>query len=262
MTINLSVRDQAGTVKKAHQSETHAYLGFKESYQANDWIQVDLTTENNYLVVTLDGTLNETLIYVPGKEWRYQILTLGTETAFYPSMFQGERHYLSVRYARDYEITSYRNLALNTHDQKEASGAYPHASANVETRNDTTFFARNAIDGILANDDHGSYPFQSWGINQDPAACLRIEFGRPVLVDQLGLVLRGDFPHDSHWTQGLVRFSDGSQAVLPFEKVHHEQLFDLSPREIDWLELTDLIKADDPSPFPALTQLAAYGRNL
>lgn len=261
MTINLSICNQAGKIKKAHQSHSHAYLGFKEAYIVGDTIQINLDTENNYLVVDLDATLKESLIFVPGKEWRYEILAFGAETAFYSTMFHGERHYLSVRYATDCEINAYRNLALNPHDQKTDTGAYPHASANVETRNDSTFFARNAIDGILANDDHGSYPFQSWGINQDPDACLRIDFGRQVEVDQLGIVLRGDFPHDSYWNQGKVTFSDGSDEQLYFEKVLSEQRYPISKRKIEWLEFSELIKQPDDSPFPALTQIMVYGRS-
>ena len=33
-------------------------------------------------------------------------------------------------------------------------------------------------------------------------------------------------------------------------------------KEIQWIELCSLIKADDPSPFPALSQIEVYGRNV
>ena len=44
--------------------------------------------------------------------------------------------------------------------------------ANVETRGEAVFAARNAIDGIYENDAHGIWPYQSWGINRDPNAAL------------------------------------------------------------------------------------------
>ena len=44
-----------------------------------------------------------------------------------------------VRKAFAEEQTSYRNWALNPHDQKDVANVYPHAYANVETRNDATF---------------------------------------------------------------------------------------------------------------------------
>ena len=48
-------------------------------------------------------------------------------------------------------------------------------SANVETRGEAVFAARNAIDGIYENDAHGIWPYQSWGINRDPNAALTLD---------------------------------------------------------------------------------------
>ena len=53
--------------------------------------------------------------------------------------FETKKPYISVRIATKEEIKSYRNWALNPHDLQHFTGAYPHASANVETRNDATF---------------------------------------------------------------------------------------------------------------------------
>lgn len=261
MEIKLKIVGADGVVKREHSSQESVYLGYREEYQAGDVIITELETENNYLMVELEGTLSPSLIFVPGKSWTYQVITETFRTAYHPNMFKGDRHYLAVRYATAAEITQQGNLALNPHDQKDDSGAFPHASANVETRNETTFYARNAIDGILANEYHGRYPYQSWGINQDPEACLRIDFGRKVLIDELGFILRGDYPHDSYWTKGTVTFSTGESLEVGFEKLLSEQKIKISPREIEWLELNQLIKAEDESPFPALTQIFAYGKN-
>lgn len=38
------------------------------------------------------------------------------------------------------------------------------------------------------------------------------------------------------------------------------QYFDIKKKGIEWIILDQLIKADDPSPFPALIQLQVYGR--
>ena len=67
----------------------------------------------------------------------------------------------------------------------------------METRGEAVFAARNAVDGIYENGAHGSWPYQSWGINRDPNAALTIDFGRAVTVDEIHLTLRADFPHDS-----------------------------------------------------------------
>lgn len=260
MSITVSIISESGEIKRKHRANENVYLGYKEEYEKGDFIQIDMTTKDNYLVVNLDSSLDESLIYVPGNQWKYQVITETFRTAFPPNLFKGERHYLSVRYATGHEISQYRNIALNPHDQKEENGAFPHASANVETRNETTFFARNAIDGILANEYHGRFPYQSWGINQDPNALLRIDFGRKVNINELGFILRGDYPHDSYWTQATVTFSNGNKQTFNFEKLMEEQRYEIEEQEIEWLELHSLIKAADESVFPALTQLLVYGK--
>ena len=123
------------------------------------------------------------------------------------------------------------------------------------------FAARNVIDGVLANSCHYPWPFQSWGIDQREDAEITVEFGRPVDLEELRLTTRADFPHDSWWTQGTVSFSDGTSEVVELGKRAEPQSFPIKRQGITWLKVGQLIKADDPSPFPALTQIEAFGRN-
>ncbi len=124
--------------------------------QDGDVIQVCLDTPNTYLMVKLDATLDSSLIYVPEQKWTFPIIknenAIEARAAY---RFETKKPYISVRIATKEEIKSYRNWALNPHDLQHFTGAYPHASANVETRNDATFFACNAIDGTFANLYHG-----------------------------------------------------------------------------------------------------------
>ena len=87
---------------------------------------------------------------------------------------------ISLRKARPYEVNIYRNLAENVNDQHGDVNCYPHASANVETRGEAVFAAKNAIDGVTANHSHGKWPFASWGINQRDDAEIKLEFGREI----------------------------------------------------------------------------------
>ena len=232
-------------------------------YQEGDYIRVTTDAPGRYIMAKLDETLDTALVYLKGSTWDYPIPTTeGARKSIPDAAFSGKRRNLSVRYATDVEINTYRNLALNTHDQKEDAGAYPHAYANVETRNDSTFFAKNAIDGVLANNSHGPYPYQSWGINRDPNAALTIDFGRPVRLDKVALTLRADFPHDSYWTQVTLRFECGKTHTLHTQKLVEPQMFDFEPIVTRYVVLQDLIKAQDESPFPALTQIALYGTEL
>jgi hypothetical protein len=161
--------------------------------------------------------------------------------------------------ARREEIAARKNLALNPWAAHRFDGAFPFASANVETRGEAVFAARNAIDGYKANDSHGGWPYTSWGINRDPKAALRVDFGRLVELDEAVLYLRADFPHDAWWKEGTLHFSDGSQVMVKLEKTAAGQSFSFPPRKVEWVVLDSLVKADDPSPFPALTQLELWG---
>ena len=149
--------------------------------------------------------------------------------------------------------------ALNVMDQHGDTNCYPHASANVETRGEAVFAARNAIDGVTANNAHGEWPYQSWGINKRDDAKMKLEFGRKVAIDRIRLYTRADFPHDNWWKQVTFLFSDGSELTFDLEKSDkpHELVFD--EKIITDLTLCKLIKSEEPSPFPALTQIEVYG---
>jgi len=233
------------------------------AYQEGDYIRVTTDAPGRHIVAKLDETLDAALVYMTDTTWDYAIpFTEGARKSIPATAFTGKVRNISVRYAKSFEITTYRNLALNTHDQKEDSGVFPHAHANVETRNDSTFFAKNAIDGVLANDGHGPYPYQSWGINRDPNAALTIDFGRKVKLDKVGIVLRTDFPHDSYWTQVTLRFACGTSHTFDTNKLVEVQEFEFEPIVTDYVVLEKLIKAEDESPFPALTQLELYGAEV
>ena len=70
---------------------------------------------------------------------------------------------------------------------------------------------------------------------------------------------RADFPHDNWWVNATVEFSDGTSMLLDLKKTDVSQEFTFEEKTISWLVLKDLIKADDPSPFPALTQIEVFG---
>ena len=177
-----------------------------------------------------------------------------------PKVFFGTRHVLSVKKAMAEEAENYRNLSENVWDQHGTVYCYPHASANVETRGESVFAALNAIDGVTVSESHGEWLYQSWGINRRDDAAWKLEFGRPVEIDRLIVYTRADFPHDNWWKKMSVTFSDGTKEVLELKKGGEAQIFNIHKKDIDWLEISELIKAEDPSPFPALTQLQVYGR--
>lgn len=260
----LKLKNKEGQVicERSHQSET--YLAFKEyEYQLGDYIELMVENVPTFLWVQVDEGLAPSLIYLTETIWKYEVVIDKTlKRAFSPKIFNGDRHYMMAKIATAQDVGAYRNLALNPHDQKEWSGAFPHAYANVETRNDSTFFARNAIDGMIANENHGSFPYQSWGINQKEDAQITIDFGRLVRIDKIALVLRGDYPHDSYWTQMTIAFITGEElTIYPTNKLDR-QFFHFKEVETSSITLKNLIKHEDESPFPALTQVEVFGREI
>ena len=228
-------------------------------YEPGDQIMITVAETDRHYKIRIDDTMDEAMVYLKHNKISFQIPFGEKKKSYNQKSFTGEKHYLTCRKATDCEIAAYRNLAENVMDQHGEHGCYPHAHANVETRGESVFAARNAIDGMLANRDHGSWPFESWGINQQEDAEYTLEFGRPVDIGEIVLWTRADFPHDNWWEHAVLWFSDGSREEITMKKSEKPHRFLISKKKILWIKLGDLIKSDDPSPFPALTQIQVYG---
>lgn len=258
--VEIIVKSAAGEIKAEKKDERQAILAWKGEYEEGDVILLRTDETDAYYKVRIDDVMDEDLVYFKADEVVFQIPFEEKKTSYNPKAFTGERHYLTFGKAEAFEWDRYRNLAKNSMDQHGEPGCYPHASANVETRGEAVFAARNAIDGVLANDSHGKWPYESWGINRQDDAQMKLEFGRPVDFDTIVLYTRADFPHDNWWIKATLSFSDGTSEVVEMEKSDKPHVFKIERKGITWLTLGELIKADDPSPFPALTQIEVYGR--
>ena len=257
--VKLKVLDHAGHTLAASQAGESAALVYTGSYQPGDWIALESDSRGLFCEIQLEDSMPPAVVYLPEGGLQFYVPPADNRSNYSPKSFTGTVHLLRAR-AVEKETLSRRNLALNPYDRHDSRGAFPHAQANIETRNEVVFAARNAIDGVFINSSHGEWPYQSWGINRDPDAALRLDFGRPVRLDRLVFTLRADFPHDSWWNRCTVRFSDGSRLEPEFAKTGERQVFELEARTVEWLVVEKLIKdPDDPSPFPALTQLEAWG---
>lgn len=253
----IEIIDKSGTVK-AQGSGEEIHLVWRGAYEPGDVIRVTPgELPGNYLL-QLDDVGGTSVVYLTGT-LTYEIPFGEKCTNLSPRAFDGELHLLTLKKYPCYLQPGYRNLALNVWDQYGLTNSFPHATANVETRGEAVFAAQNAIDGVTANESYGEWPYASWGINMQDDAQITIDFGREVTIDRLVMYTRADFPHDNWWTQVSFSFSDGSSLDWDLEKqtLPHEITF--VPKRITSLTMHDMKKADDPSPFPALTQLEVYG---
>lgn len=257
----LKVIDKKGKTAGLSRGERETNLPLTREYQEGDQIFLEAAPTPCYVWLQVDEALGYSMIYLTG-DVHYRIPFGEKRINLPPKAFSGEKHLIRARLAKDFEIKTYRNLALNVNDQHENDTSFPHASANVETRGESVFAASNAIDGITANSCHGEWPYQSWGINRNPEAKWKLDFGRQVETDRLVIYLRADFPHDNWWEKITVTFSDGEKMECSMKKTGEAQEFTFDKKRIRWLELSDLIPSREPSPFPALSQIEVYGNDL
>lgn len=257
--ISLKILDKDGNILNQKSGKDELVMVYQAEYQEGDSIELEVDEVDTFYYIQFDDVKGKSLVYLTGNV-KYVIPFGEKSINTSPRLFQGNKHLLSVKKAFEEELGNYRILSENVWDQHGEVNCYPHASANVETRGESVFAALNAIDGVLAAENHGKWPYESWGINRRDDATWKLEFGRPVDIDKIAFYSRADFPHDNWWVNATITFSDGSKEVLNLVKTGEAQYFDIKKNGIEWLELSELIKADDPSPFPALTQLQVYGR--
>ena len=250
---------RGGAVLASATGEKEAQLLYKGTYEQGD--EIRFATDYEYAVVQVNQAVKPARVYLPTKEFVFRLPLEGINPAVYaPGAFSSDLHVCSIK---PDTLRGYRNLAENPADQRGDVTAYPHATANVETRDESWFCARNVIDGEHIANGHGPWPYGSWGIGARTDAELTLDFGREVEVDKMVLYLRADFPHDAYWIQGSVLLDDGFEMTYPLEGIDGPQEIDLGGRHrIRSMKLYKLIKCDNPSAFPSLRQLEVYGAEV
>lgn len=203
--LALKVLDKDSNTICVSSGEDFVDLVCTHTYEEGDRIVLETDEKNIHVHLQVDDALGDAFVYITDNV-SYYVPFGEKRISMSPKVFSGNKHYLYAEVAREDEITAYRNLALNPADQHMDVPCYPHATANVETRGESVFAAKNAIDGVRANRSHGEWPYESWGINMQDDAAMKLDFGRPVLADRIVLYTRSDFPHDNWWQQITIRF--------------------------------------------------------
>lgn len=255
--IEIFVKTEEGEILAQTSHSIEAFLCVDRVYRPGDY--VEMISDHQHIWARLDAALLPGEVYLPNGRMTWVVPAGEHRLAYMPGAFEQRRHIIEARVMTDAEILARRNLALNPADLRGNTDFFPHCTANVETRNEACFCARNVIDGLRHNTFHGEWPFQSWGIGAREDAWCKVEFGREVEIDEMALTLRADFPHDAYWTQGHVVFSDGSELAFDLEKTGDRQFIPLGQRRVSWARLERMIKSDDPSAFPALTEWEIFG---
>jgi hypothetical protein len=260
MVMTIKILNEDGNTKAVSHGENETTLAFFGIYEEGDRIVFECGKKNCFVVLQPDDALGESLVYITENNISYAIPFGEKKISYSPKAFWGQKHYLSARVAEDFEVSAYRNVALNAMDLHGDTHVFPHAVANVETRGESVFAARNAIDGVKENRSHGEWPYESWGINMQDDATMKVLFGRNVTIDRIRLYTRADFPHDNWWRKVTLRFSDGSKLEWNLEKSQQAHEITFEEKTVEWVELCELMKSEEESPFPALSQIEVYGK--
>ena len=243
--IEISIRDAQGALlaKASHEDEVLARV--ERVYQPGDVIVI--ASDRQHLIVQMDAAILPGEVYLPAGGMTWPVPCGEHRLAYSPAAFAGARHIVTARAMTQEEIAARRNLACNPSDLRGEIDFFPHCTANVETRGESCFAARNVIDGMRHNDYHGEWPYQSWGIGAREDAWCLLDFGREAEIDEMALTLRADFPHDAYWTHGHVVLSDGGELAFDLQKTADRQRIPLGQHTVRWLRLERMQKSDDPS---------------
>ncbi len=231
-------RDRQGSLARMT-AKPNSYIRVPISQGTKSFYEANRKTFISSFSLTMPWGL--AFVYLAETEYRFAVPFGEKKFSYSPKAFAGELHVLTVRLGTEDEIGAYKDVALNVYDQHENVACFPHACANVETRGESVFAARNVINGNGVNFSHGKWPFESWGINQRPDAELTVHFGRLVEIDKVALTIRADFPHDSYWERATLAFSDGSQAYGGFDQNPQEanDRFGAAQRGVGHVKRTD-----------------------
>jgi hypothetical protein len=263
MAFTMKVVDAHGQAK-AETSGDSCELAFERCYEAGDTIVLETSVFPCVVRIQWDEVIAASDVWMNGLRAEYPIPVNEEKEAYPPEAFAGSRHVISAKAVdRASWLLKRKNLSVNPWDKRGETVLFPHCIANAETRGESVFAARNVIDGSRKNSSHGQWPYTSWGDNERPDARIRIEFGRSVCVDEVGILLRADFPHDNHWETARLSFSGGESTVLNFQKSASEQYFECPSIVTSWIELGDFTRDEaDPSPFPALSEWDVFGSEV
>ena len=261
--VKIALIDAAGAAVK---ESVTGKLELDREYVKGDRIVV---TGAKHLAVKVDEHFAEAILFAPKEKVDYPIplWPVGKYPKKYPhppKAFQGAKHVITARVPTAREIGAYRNLAVNPMAPRGKSPAYPHASSNSEWGEAAVFSAKTAIDGFVeATGDHHSWPRQSWGPylpgGKHPEPELTIDFGRPVEIDKLVVVVRYNVRQGGYWKEATVEFSDGSKVTIEPEYNGKRQEFPIKKRVVTSMKITKLVP-NKPGKYAAFVEVEAWGK--
>ena len=259
--IQVSIVNSEGEVLQTIKNDSVDFT-YNAEYAEGDKIVIN-KKDTDHLAVRLDEYIKESVIYSESNQIVFEIPFGALKAGYDKKAFSGDKHRIRVYEPSEDVKYGLRNIALNSHDKRGQKKYYPHADANLVTREEVCFFERNAIDGVCENKSHGGYPYHSWAGGAREDLEYYIDFGTNVEVEKLTFFLRADFPHDTYWKSVDVEFDDGTRETANFTKTADGQDLVLNEVKITRkLHITNFKQATLPFSWAALSQIEVYGKYI
>lgn len=263
----IKVTLEYGVKKQEASGKGIVILNTGRKYSTTDKITIVLPEGQKYVGLTLSSRMGEAILYCPDGTFTFKFSSSYMQK-LYPGVVLNATmpvymdNVIVARIPTEEELAEKRNIAENVYDIQNAKGLYPHASSDSEYENfkgDVDFLARNAIDGFTANKGHGSYPVQSWGPANTNNHYIKIDFGREVTVEEIGIIIRYDMPHDTYFKSGTIELSDGTNVKFTLKSVGDEQIIVLEkPIKTTYVKIKNLV-AEKSGGWAAFSEVKVYG---
>lgn len=257
--MKITLTDRIGRQITEAEGNDEVKLIMEQAYGFED-ILIFEVNKDAYVEIDIDPHINKSIVFIPTGRFVYQIPAGHKKMAYHPEAFEGKKHQVTMRVVSSETLSTRRNLAMNGLDTRWGDECFPHAYANVVTRDEAWFEGKNAIDGYILRDGHGAWPYQSWGGGLRDDLAFTLDFGREVIIDEIIIYLRADYVdnHDIHWESGMLLFSDGENMAITMKKTGEGQSFKFKPKKTSSIRL-DQLKREVSIAFSALSQIEVYG---
>ena len=168
--ITILVQAADGTVLASSEHPEEAFLSVDRVYQPGDVIRI---SGGRHLRIQMDQALPSGEVYLPDEKMTWPVPCGEHRLAYAPGLFESPRHIITASAVSANTLCRIRNVACNPADLRGDTDFFPHCTANVETRNEACFCARNVIDGLRLNTFHGEWPSRAGASvpGRMPGAC-------------------------------------------------------------------------------------------
>lgn len=236
--ITIKVMDKDYNVKAEMGGNNDVCLNYQEAFQEGDMIIVECNKKPSYLVLQLDNTIGECIVYLASNITAFEVPLRGDSCV---ENFLAKPHSLCARVASNIEIRQYRNLALNKYDHKSNFNCYPH----VEIVKDN---------GV--NSSESQYAVSS---NSEECVELNIRFGRKVNINKMIFDKQSDPIQESFWLDSFIKFSDDTKMKCDLVKTDLGQVLTFQQKEVEWIRLCKVIKKTDDFHTFNIENIEVYG---